>query len=123
MPPRRTPAKKAPAKKAAKGVGFANGVLHVDPDDLTLGELDDFEQAVGESFEVMLRGRPVKDDDGRVVVDPRTKKPKREVQPTFKQVIALVWIAKRREDPTFTIEQARHIKLAELQIGQTPDPQ
>jgi hypothetical protein len=33
-----------------------------------------------------------------------------------------VWIAKRREDPTFTLEQARAVKVSSLEFADADKP-
>lgn len=61
--------------------------------DLTMGELDQIEQLTGQSL----------GDMG----DPHT--------PKAKLMTALAWAAKRREDPSFTFNQAEAMTLAEIQ--------
>lgn len=70
--------------------------VSIDFDDLTLGEADDFEQASGMSAQ-------------EAVALAAKKKPL-----PVKALIALVWIIKRRDDPKFTLEDARSIKVAEF---------
>lgn len=76
--------------------------LNVNVDDLTLGEVDDFEEASGLSIvdvSKLLKG----------------KKPL-----PAKALIALVWITKRRADESYTLEQARSVKVSELETEPRP---
>lgn len=69
--------------------------LTVNIDDLTLGELEDFEEAAGISVaDIQARG-------GSMPV---------------RAVSALVWVTKRRDDKDFTLDQARKIKLSEVEF-------
>lgn len=68
--------------------------LTINLDDLTLGDLADLEDVSG----VSLTGINLK-------------------TPPLKVVPALVWIQQRREDPKFTYEMARAIKLSELEMS------
>lgn len=61
-------------------------------DDLTLGDIEDVET---------YAGRPVKD-----LADPDA--------PQAKLKTALAWILKRKDDPTYTIKDARKLTRAEL---------
>ncbi|HMM41887.1 MAG TPA: hypothetical protein PKA95_08295 [Thermomicrobiales bacterium] len=63
-----------------------------DINDLDLGELKDFAEATGID--------PMQLQDGW--------------QPTLKAVRVFVWLIKRREDPTLTLEDARRVKVSEL---------
>lgn len=63
-----------------------------DINELDLGELEDFAEATGID--------PMALTDGW--------------QPTLKAVRAFVWLVKRREDPGYTLEDARRVKVSEL---------
>jgi len=109
-------ATKKPTKLAMRG-----SVLAINPEDLTLGEMEEFEELSGRPLAKMLQGDIVKGEDGRPMLG-KDGKPLREIDPRVKDMIALVFLAKRRENPDFTIEDARGIKVSELQIGDV-DPQ
>lgn len=79
---------------------MAGEVLRVDPDELTIGDLEDFEDASGQAFEDAFAEGP----DGNV-------------KPSLKAIKAIVWVVKRQSNPAFTLEDARKVKLADLQIG------
>lgn len=110
-----------PPKKSAPQVAVQGTVLAINPDDLTLGEMEEFEELSGRPLAKMLQGDIVKGEDGRPVLG-KDGKPTREVDVRTKDLIALVFLAKRREDPAFTLDDARRIKVSELQLGAT-DPQ
>lgn len=71
--------------------------LDINPDDFTLGDIEDFEGYCGQPFELLL-------GKGAVV--------------SGKVLTALIWIIKRRENPKYTPEDARKVKLSEF----TQDP-
>ncbi len=72
--------------------------LTIDLDDLTLGDMADLEDVSGLS----LSGLNLK-------------------KPPLKLMPALVWIQLRRADPSYTYEQARAIKLTDLEVaGDSP---
>lgn len=73
--------------------------IKLDPDELTLGDLDDFEETVGESFFDCI---------------------KPGVMPSTKALLALVWITERKSDPTYTLAQAREVKVGDLDIDTDP---
>lgn len=66
-------------------------------DDLTLGEAEDLEEYLGMGLDEI--GAALKGG-----------------QASTKMVTALVWIAKRKEEPAFTLAQARNVKVAELEF-------
>lgn len=88
-----------------------------DPNDLTFGDMEDFESIVGVPFEVALAAKPTldpetgefqRDNRGRLVT---------KVQPSPKAMVALIYIGVRRTDPTFTVDDARKMKVSELQVA------
>lgn len=62
-------------------------------DDLTIGDLEDFEEIVGASIDDAFQ-------DGKSV--------------STKTLKAVVFITKRRDNPDFTLEDARKVKVSEL---------
>jgi len=73
--------------------------LSINLDDLTLGEMDEFEE---------LSGIKLSDIDGGSI--------------PAKALIALVFISKKRTDPKYTIKKARAVKVTDLQLGADPTP-
>lgn len=77
--------------------------LQFDPESLTLGDLEDFESYVGLPLERAL--------------DPVTNQPS-----TMRALVGLLWILHRQQDPQFTLQQARALKLHELEFSVDPTP-
>lgn len=74
--------------------------LNININDLTLGDLEDIEGVVGsETMRLVLRG---------------------EVTP--KAMVALVWVAKRKTNPAFTLDDARRLPLALFSVEAGQDP-
>ena len=71
--------------------------IRIDVNDLTLGEVEFFEQESGLSLGDLQEGRM-----------------------TAKAVTALVCLVKRRDEPDFTMDDARKVKLSEFDV--TADP-
>ena len=96
--------------------------LRFDPNDFTLGELEDFEDATGTTLGDALLPKKVVGANGKPVRDERGR-PVEEVNLTAKSLIALVWLMYRRENEQFTMADARKIKISELEItGVEDDP-
>lgn len=89
--------------------------LRLDFDDLTIGDLEDFEEGVGATLDESLKRYPVVDDEGNKVFDAKGR-PETEVRLSAKALRHLVWIVKRKEDPAFTAEDARNLKVASLEV-------
>lgn len=116
--------------------------LTIDPNALTIGDLEDFEEVTGVSLDEALKPRRVyeTDDDGDLILDAagnkkpvmetdpasKRKRPATEIKVTTKILKALIWISNRKSDPAFTLEDARNVKVTELVIdtgsGDSDDP-
>lgn len=84
--------------------------LNLDPDALTFGDLEDYENLTG----VPLMSIFGEDKEG----NPLERLP-------AKQVVALVWICGRSENPDFTYEDARKVPITSIEVDDTkkePDP-
>ena len=92
---RHRPAHSEQLRKSQRG-GMSDK-LALDLDDLTLGEMEDFEKASGLTLSTI--------QDGNIPA---------------KALIALVWIARRRDDPKYTLKDARSVKISDLQLGADP---
>lgn len=98
--------------------------IRFDPEDLTLGELDEFEEATGRPLDEVMNEQPVVGADGKPVRDKRGR-PLTQVRMTMKEVIALMWLIRRRDQPGFTLDDARKLRVAdlnELELVQASDP-
>lgn len=86
---------------------MADGVsIHIDPDDLTLGELEDFEDLVGRPLDEVLADAG---KDGKPRISAKVLK-------------AFVLIAGRRTNPDMTEADARAVRVSQLELGTKPDP-
>jgi hypothetical protein len=89
--------------------------IRFDEDELTLGDLEDFEDTVGVPLFEALKPKPVLDEDGNKVTDEKGR-PQMGVELSAKALKGLVWIVLRQERPGFTLEDARNVKVAALEI-------
>lgn len=87
--------------------------LRFDPDELTLGELEEFEGATGRPLSEVMSEQPVLGADGKPVRDKRGR-PVQQVRMRMTEVIALMWLIRRRDEPAFTLDDARGLKVADL---------
>lgn len=79
---------------------MADDALRIDINDFTLLEVEEFEEATGVLFGEVLQRR------------------------TAKAMAGLVWIVRRRTDPSYTLEQAKaDTKVGDIKWGsEQPDP-
>ena len=90
--------------------------LRFDPDALTLGDLEDFETFVGNTIDEVIKPVPVTDDNGNRVFDERGR-PEMTTKVPAKALVCLVWLVKRADDPGFTIDDARRVKVSALSMS------
>jgi hypothetical protein len=96
--------------------------LSLNPEDLSLGDLEDFEEITGMQLQKALEAKPVIDPDtGKQAKDDQGR-PLREAQISTVVLKALVFLTKRREDPTFTLADARNVKVTELNFTEADEP-
>lgn len=89
--------------------------IRFDEDNLTLGDLEDFEDAAGVPLFDALKPVPTFDDEGEKVRDEKGR-PVMEVKMSAKTLKALVWIVLRAEREGFTLDDARNVKVAALEM-------
>ena len=77
--------------------------LRFDENEITVGDLEDFED---------ITGRPLEE----VLAEFRDRKPEDTSLPPLKVLKAIIFLAKRHEDPAFTAAMARDVKISELEI-------
>ncbi len=70
-------------------------VIEFDPDDLTLGEIEDMEEAAGVSFQKLLKMFSEEDLSTRAMR-------------------AVMWIMLRRDDPDYTFEDAKDLTVSDI---------
>lgn len=75
-------------------------VWEIDPNTLTLGELEEIEE---------ISGRPVAAELGRGT-------------PSMRTLIGVVYVMKRRADPTFTLDDARAIQISTVKLEANQGP-
>lgn len=68
----------------------------LDVNDLTMGEVEELEEATGQSLSDLGSG-------------------------SAKSIIGLIWISQKRIDPTFTLQDARALKITELKFSKNPE--
>lgn len=90
--------------------------LKFSPDDLTVGDMEDFEEIVGEPLDVALSERAVLMPNGEIEKDEKGR-PVKRVQLNAKALKALIYIVKRADNPDFTLADARGVKVSEIDLG------
>lgn len=102
--------------------------IRLDPDALTIGDLEDFEEGVGETLQEALKPIPVYelDEDGEPKRDPDTNAKVRKIgddghpemtaKVSNKALKYLVWILKRAETPGFSLDDARAVRVSTLEL-------
>ena len=89
--------------------------LRIDPDVLTIGDLEDFEDVVGAPLYDVLQPKPVRDSEGKKVLD-ADGRPELQTQISTKALKALIWITQRIEKPDFSLEDARNVRVSALEL-------
>lgn len=92
--------------------------LRLDLNDLTIGDLEDFGEVTGTALDDAMRPRKLRDGDGDLILTDDDGKPQWVTMPTPTTLRALVWLAQRKADPTFTYDDARDVLVAELNLTQ-----
>lgn len=82
----------------------ASNALVIDPNSLSVGDIEDIEEYVGKPISEVFKEGPA-DAEGN-----------REVQLSGKALVAVVWVLKREADPDFTIEDARKVKITDFKL-------
>lgn len=73
--------------------------MDINLDDLTIGDLEEIEDVVGETSDSIFKGTP-----------------------SAKALKAIVYVICRRENPEFTLEDAAKVKVSDLSGGKVADP-
>jgi hypothetical protein len=96
--------------------------LRVDPDDMTIGDLEDFQDLTGETIERAFSPKYVLDENGEKTYDDKGR-PLKDVYVGPKVLKALIFLSERRANPDFTLDDARKVKVSDLEIvSAEPDP-
>jgi hypothetical protein len=88
-------------------------VLDIDPDELTIGDLEDFEEITGGTIQKVIKTVPELDANGDRVFDEKGR-PVMTSEVPAKAIRALVWITQRKLNPEFTLEDARNVRVSSL---------
>lgn len=94
--------------------------LSLNPEELSIGDLEDFEEITGMQLQDALAAKPVLDENGKQVKDEKGR-PLREAQLSTKVIKALVYLTKRRDNPAFTLDDARNVKVTELNFAEAAE--
>lgn len=70
--------------------------ISIDINDMTLGELEEIEETTGLAISALGNG-------------------------TAKAMTALIWISERRNNPEFTLDDARKVRISEVEFGNPPE--
>lgn len=85
--------------------------LRLSVDDITVGDMEDIEEIAGKSFAEIVDALRAPTTDGGIVNMP------------IKVLKAIVFVVYRRGNPEFTIDDARKVKVSELELVMAePDP-
>lgn len=97
----------------AKKVETTKHKVSLNLDEMTLGDMEAFEDVTGKTFEELLAPKPVLDENGRKVPDPDDPKgrPLMETKMSMKALVGLAYVALRKENPDITIQQVRDMPL------------
>lgn len=105
--------------------------LIFDESNITIGDLEDFEDAIGIPLQDALKTEKVRDADGKIVRHdnaetcydagcpdecPEAGRPLEEMNLSAKVMKGLVWIVGRQADPNYSLEDARSVRVTELEI-------
>jgi hypothetical protein len=93
--------------------------LKLSMDDLTLGEMELFEEATGKDILEALKPQPVIDPDtGRPTPDPDDPKgrPLMEARVTARTFVGLVYIALKRDNPALTLAEVKNMPLSSIEL-------
>lgn len=85
-------------------------------DDLTLGDLEAFEEACGGDLMEALTPVIVRDENGRPVKDPDDDKgrPLKQIKVNAKTMVGLVYVAMRKQNEDITLAEVKRIPLSQL---------
>jgi hypothetical protein len=90
--------------------------VSMDMDDMTFGELEEFENVTGLVMSDAVRSEIVRDKDGRPVPDPDDDKgrPLKQVKMGVKAMMGMVYLAMKRQNPTVTFDEIRTMKMTDI---------
>lgn len=98
---------------------MAKRTLKISMDDLTLGDMELFEDATGQDIMEVLKPKQVIDEStGRPVKDPDDPKgrPLMQAQVTAKAFVGLVYLSLHKDDPSLTVADVKAMKLSDIEF-------
>jgi hypothetical protein len=100
--------------------------ISISEDDMTLGDMEDFEEITGKSFsDSMRRVKVIDPDTGMQKPDPDPAAKGKGLwsyEMSMKGLTAIVYISLRKENPSITLDEVRAMKLDELDLAAAEDP-
>jgi len=94
--------------------------IDLDQDQMTLGDLETFEEVTGMTFSSALKKVPVIGPDGVQEKDPDPAAKGAglfRIEMASKGLLAMVYISLKRDNPDVTMEYVRSLKLGEIDFG------
>ena len=90
--------------------------VSMDMDDLTFGELEEFENVTGLAMSDAVSTEVVRNKDGHPVADPDDPKgrPLKQVRMGVKAMMGMVYLAMKRENPDVSFEDIRQMRMSEI---------
>lgn len=90
--------------------------VSMDMDDLTFGELEEFENVTGLVMSDAVRSEIVRDSNGHPLPDPDDPKgrPLKQVKMGVKAMMGMVYLAMKRGNPDVSFEDIRRMKMSEI---------
>jgi small nuclear ribonucleoprotein (snRNP)-like protein len=87
-------------------------------DDLTFGELEEFERVTGLVMSDAVRTDIVRDKEGRPIPDPDDPRgrPLKETKMSARALMGMVYLGLLKENPDTTFEDVRKIKLSDVEL-------
>lgn len=94
--------------------------IRFDPDDLTLGDMEDFEKHTGKAINDVMKPAPVFEYDEETGEQKRVYdehgRPVSQVRMSAKDLVVLVWLILRKEREGFSLDDARNIRVTSMEV-------
>jgi len=95
--------------------------ISINMDDLTFGELEEFENVTGLVMSEAIKTEFVRDHQGNKLPDPDDPKgrPLTETKMSVKAMMGMVYLSMRRDNPDVTFGTVRQMKLSDIDFELT----
>ena len=87
--------------------------INLSEDSLTIGDLEEFEDITGVSFDEGMKPVHLTDDSGNLMYDDKGR-PTMGVKPSMKMVIALAYISAKKSNPNVTLDDIRNTSVKDF---------